>query len=142
MLDTRTSSMLDRPPVSWVTMLTRGDRIRLRMKAVGIRSQAALGRKVGKPRSTVNLWISGKTKNIGNMNFDRLVDVLETTEDWLLHERDRNCDAEGRRLRPAPESTDCAGKFQSISPEIRHHLQALIELLAWDQKTERRKHAR
>ncbi len=50
-------------------------------------SQAELGRRVGRPRQTVNQWESGWIKNVRNPTFCKLASALGVSEDYLANGR-------------------------------------------------------
>lgn len=64
-------------------MQTMGERIKLLREAKNL-SQEGLGQILGVSRAAVSLWELGNTKNIKNLTMLRLVEVLGTSQEYLL----------------------------------------------------------
>jgi transcriptional regulator with XRE-family HTH domain len=81
-------------------MATMGERIKVLREAKGL-TQTQLAKLVGVSRAAVSLWELGNTKNIKNVTMLALVQILGTTQEYLLFgptSADR--DTSGRFRRP------------------------------------------
>jgi transcriptional regulator with XRE-family HTH domain len=61
-----------------------GERIRHRMRDVGIRSQAELAKRLGEGTANVSRWISGNTLPNSMKKLEQLSQVLDVSVAWLL----------------------------------------------------------
>ncbi len=65
--------------------VTLADRLKLAMKARGIRSGAALAKLAIVERQTVYYWLNGTTKNIETVTLLRVSEALGVRPEWLLN---------------------------------------------------------
>lgn len=85
--------------VKCLPMATMGDRIKTLREAKGL-SQEALGKQLGISRAAVSLWELGQTKNIKNVTMLALVQILGTTQEYLLFGPVADRESSGRFRRP------------------------------------------